>query len=144
MIAKLKVQEKAFMNGAVTMGQYRHARRMLPMQMTDVVTSLASGMPAWMVLVQQGGQIKDSSGGVGNALKAVGSILTPTQLLLGGLAGGAAVTIAAYKGSKEFDEFNKQLILTGGYVGKTAGQLDILAKQLSGNGITQHGMADAI
>ncbi|WP_334471005.1 phage tail length tape measure family protein [Arsenophonus sp. PmNCSU2021_1] len=65
MIAKLKAQEKAFMNGAVTMGQYRHAMRMLPMQMTDVVTSLASGMPAWMVFVQQGGQIKDSFGGVG-------------------------------------------------------------------------------
>ncbi|WP_032115199.1 phage tail tape measure protein [Candidatus Arsenophonus nilaparvatae] len=145
MIARLKAQEKAFMNGAVTMGQYRHAMRMLPMQMTDVVTSLASGMPAWMVLVQQGGQIKDSFGGVGNAFKAIGSILTPTRLLMGGLAGvTAAVAIAAYKGSQEFSEFNKHLILTGGYAGKTAGQLDRLAKQLSADGITQGGMADVI
>ncbi|HGJ5890474.1 MAG TPA: phage tail length tape measure family protein, partial [Arsenophonus apicola] len=145
MIAKLKEQEKAFMNGAVTMGQYRHAMRMLPMQMTDVVTSLASGIPAWMVLVQQGGQIKDSFGGVGNAFKAIGSILTPTRLLMGGLAGvTAAVAIAAYKGSQEFSEFNNKLILTGGYAGKTAGQLAMLAKQLSADGITQGGMADVI
>ncbi|HGJ5877012.1 MAG TPA: phage tail length tape measure family protein [Arsenophonus sp.] len=82
---------------------------------------------------------------VGNVLKAVSSILTPTRLLMGGLAGAAAaVAIPAYKGSQEFDEFNKQLILMDGYTGKTAGQLDMLAKQLSGNGITQHGMADAI
>ncbi|WGO84709.1 phage tail length tape measure family protein [Arsenophonus apicola] len=53
MIARLKQQEKAFMNGALTVGQYRYAMRMLPMQMTDVVTLLVSGMPAWMVLVQQ-------------------------------------------------------------------------------------------
>ncbi|MFS1538224.1 MAG: phage tail tape measure protein [Candidatus Phlomobacter fragariae] len=145
MIAKLKAQEKAFMNGAVTMGQYRHAMRMLPMQMTDVVTSLASGMPAWKVLVQRGGQLKDSFGGVGNALKAVGSILTPVRLLMGGLAvSTVAAAIAAYKGASEFDEFNKQLALTGGYAGKTAGQLQDLAKKLSGRGITQHAMADSL
>ncbi|HGJ5898306.1 phage tail tape measure protein [Arsenophonus apicola] len=145
MIARLKQQEKAFMSGALTVGQYRYAMRMLPMQMTDVVTSLASGMPAWMVLVQQGGQIKDSFGGVSNALKAMGSILTPTRLLMGGLAGSTvAAAIAAYQGANEFDQFNKQLSLTGGYAGKTAGQLQDLAKRLSANGITQHAMADSL
>ncbi|HGN2089234.1 TPA: phage tail length tape measure family protein, partial [Proteus mirabilis] len=45
MINRLKEQEKAFMNGSITIGQYRNAMRQLPAQMTDIVTSLASGMP---------------------------------------------------------------------------------------------------
>lgn len=44
--------------------------RMLPMQITGVVTSLASGMPVYMVAIQQGGQLKDSFGGIGAAAKA--------------------------------------------------------------------------
>ena len=145
MINKLKEQEKAFMNGSITIGQYKQAMRQLPMQMTDIVTSLASGMPVWMVMIQQGGQIKDSFGGVGNSLKALASLITPTKVAMFGFAGAAAaVALAAYKGSQEFGEYNKQLILTGGYAGRTAAQLDALARSLSGNGITQYGMADTI
>ncbi|WP_249292885.1 phage tail tape measure protein [Proteus mirabilis] len=145
MINRLKEQEKAFMNGSITIGQYRNAMRQLPAQMTDIVTSLASGMPVWMVMIQQGGQIKDSFGGVGNSLKALASLITPARVAMFGFAGAAAaVALAAYKGSQEFGEYNKQLILTGGYAGRTAAQLDALARSLSGNGITQYGMADTI
>ncbi|MEZ2756132.1 phage tail tape measure protein [Providencia vermicola] len=144
-LAKLKQQDQAYRNGAITLGQYRNAMRQLPMQMTDIVTSLASGMPIWLVMVQQGGQIKDSFGGVGNSFKAVLSLITPMRIAMFGLVGTAgALAIAAYKGSQEFTEYNKQLILTGNYAGKTASQLDSLAKQLSGNGITQYRMADAL
>ncbi|QHA71522.1 phage tail tape measure protein [Proteus mirabilis] len=145
MINKLKEQEKAFMNGSITIGQYKQAMRQLPMQMTDIVTSLASGMPVWMVMIQQGGQIKDSFGGVGNSLKALASLITPARVAMFGFAGAAAaVALAAYKGSQEFGEYNKQLILTGGYAGRTAAQLDALARSLSGNGVAQYGMADTI
>ncbi|MCU8824979.1 phage tail length tape measure family protein, partial [Klebsiella quasipneumoniae] len=41
--------------------------------MTDVVTSLASGMPLWMVAIQQGGQITDSFGGLGNIFEIIAS-----------------------------------------------------------------------
>ncbi|MCL0008466.1 phage tail tape measure protein [Providencia rettgeri] len=144
-LAKLKQQDQAYRNGAITLGQYRNAMRQLPMQMTDIVTSLASGMPIWLVMVQQGGQIKDSFGGVGNSFKAVLSLITPMRIAMLGLVGvTGSLAIAAYKGSKEFTEYNKQLILTGSYAGKTASQLDSLAKQLSGNGITQYRMADAL
>ncbi|HEM8210209.1 TPA: phage tail tape measure protein [Providencia rettgeri] len=144
-LAKLKQQDQAYRNGAITLGQYRNAMRQLPMQMTDIVTSLASGMPIWLVMVQQGGQIKDSFGGVGNSFKAVLSLITPMRIAMLGLVGvTGSLVIAAYKGSKEFTEYNKQLILTGSYAGKTASQLDSLAKQLSGNGITQYRMADAL
>ncbi|MGT3185611.1 phage tail length tape measure family protein, partial [Yersinia enterocolitica] len=70
-INKLKQQEAAFAKGAISAGQYRQAMRMLPAQITDITTSLVSGMPIWMVAIQQGGQIKDSFGGIGNAAKAM-------------------------------------------------------------------------
>lgn len=144
-LAKLKQQEQAYRNGSITLGQYRNAMRQLPMHMTDIVTSLASGMPIWLVMVQQGGQIKDSFGGVGSSFKAVLSLITPMRIAMLGLVGvTGSLAIAAYKGSKEFTEYNKQLILTGSYAGKTASQLDSLAKQLSGNGITQYRMVDAL
>lgn len=138
LIAKLREQEDAWKKGAISAGQYRMAMRQLPMQITDVVTSLASGMPVYMVAIQQGGQIRDSFGGVGNALKAVTSIITPARIAMGGLVGVAGlVAYAWYQGAREAEEFNKQLILTGNYAGKTTSQLTALARAISGNGVTQ-------
>lgn len=64
-----------------------------------------------MVAIQQGGQLRDSFGGVGNALKAMLSMVTPARVAIGGLAG--AVLIAAKAGSDYFtayDEINKAII----------------------------------
>ncbi|VDZ98748.1 tail protein [Salmonella enterica subsp. enterica] len=48
------------------------------------------------------------------------------------------------KGAKESETFNKQLILTGSYAGKTTGQLNAMAKSLAGNGVTQHDAAGVL
>ncbi len=144
-IRKLEKQNVALKGVTISSGQYRQAMRQLPMQMTDIVTSLASGMPPWLVAVQQGGQIKDSFGGFGNSLKAITSLITPWKVAMFGGAGAlTALGVAAYQGSKELSEYNKQLILTGNYAAKTQGQLNALAKSLSGDGITQYKMADAL
>lgn len=144
-IRKLETQNRVMKGVTLTSGQYRQAMRQLPMQMTDIVTSLASGMQPWLVAVQQGGQIKDSFGGFGNSLKAITSLITPWKLAMVGGAGAiAAFGVAAYQGSKELSEYNKQLILTCNYAAKTKGQLNDLAKSLSGEGITQYKMADAL
>ncbi len=145
MIAKLKEQENAWKNGAISAGQYRNAMRYLPMQMTDIVTSLASGMPVYMVAIQQGGQLRDSFGGVGNAMKAMLSMVTPARLAIGGMVGVAGLLATAwYKGSQEATEFNKQLILTGDYAGKTSAQLTALAKSISGGGVTQYAASSVL
>ncbi|QZY64964.1 phage tail tape measure protein [Providencia rettgeri] len=144
-IRKLEKQNSVMKGVTLTSGQYRQAMRQLPMQMTDIVTSLASGMPPWLVAVQQGGQIKDSFGGFGNSLKAITSLITPWKVAM--FAGAGALTafgVAAYQGSKELTEYNKQLILTGNYAAKTQGELNALAKSLSGKGITQYKMADTL
>ncbi|WP_353614094.1 phage tail tape measure protein [Mangrovibacter phragmitis] len=143
-IARLREQEEQFKRGALSAGQYQQAMRYLPMQITDVVTSLASGMPIWMVAIQQGGQIKDSFGGVGNTFKALKSIITPTRLALGGLIGVATLLATAYfKGAAEADEFNKQLILTGNYAGQTAAGLSYMARSVAVNTGTTTAAASA-
>ncbi|ELW8974017.1 TPA: phage tail tape measure protein [Yersinia enterocolitica] len=144
-IARLKDQEDAWKKGTVSAGQYRMAMRQLPMQFTDIATSIAGGMPLYMIAIQQGGQIKDSFGGIGNASKALLSLITPMTV---GLVGAAAVVgglaLAYYKGAAENEEFNKQLILTGNYAGRTASQLQAMAKGLSGNGLTQSALSAAM
>ncbi|MDL6594647.1 phage tail length tape measure family protein, partial [Escherichia coli] len=47
-----------------SVGQYKAAMRMLPAQFTDVATQLAGGQSPWLILLQQGGQVKDSFGGM--------------------------------------------------------------------------------
>lgn len=69
--------------------------------------------------------------------------------MIGGVIGGVAAAIyglgkAYYEGEKESEEFNKQLILTGSYAGKTTGQLNGMAKSLAGNGVTQHDAAGVL
>lgn len=144
-IAKLREQEIMMNGGRVSAGQYHQALRQLPAQFTDVVTSLASGMPVWLVAIQQGGQIKDSFGGIGNTLKALISFIKPVNVGLALLAGTATLlTVAYFKGSAENEEFNKQLILTGNYAGQTAGKLSALAKSISGGGVTQYTAASVL
>ncbi|WP_272683774.1 phage tail length tape measure family protein, partial [Providencia sp. PROV141] len=73
------------------------------------------------------------------------SLITPWKVAMFGGAGAlTAFGVAAYQGSKELSEYNKQLILTGNYAAKTKGQLNELARSLSGDGITQYKMADAL
>lgn len=144
-IASLKQQEDAWKKGTISAGQYRQAMRQLPMQITDVVTSLASGMPIYMVAIQQGGQIKDSFGGIGNAAKALASQLTPMRLLVGGITTAAiALSVAYYQGAQESTEFNKQLILTGNYAGVTTDRLNEMAKTIAKSGGTQGSAASAL
>ncbi|MBD8434067.1 phage tail length tape measure family protein [Klebsiella pneumoniae] len=129
-IQKITDQNAAMSKGGISAGQYAQAMRYLPMQITDVVTSLASGMPVWLVAIQQGGQIKDSFGGVGNTFRALLSIITPARLAMGGLAGiVAAAGIAAVSAMNDQDAFNSSIQKTGNYAGVTSGELEQMAQQ---------------
>lgn len=136
---------QAMKAAALTAGQYQQAMRQLPMQITDITTSLVSGMPIWMVAVQQGGQIKDSFGGIGNAGRAVLSIITPMKLALAAVAGAIIATgVAYYQGSRESEAYNEALIMTGNIAGTTADSMNDMAARLDGISGTQRQAAAAL
>lgn len=131
-IAQLKAQERQMKLTGITAGQYRQAMAQLPMQITDVVTSLASGMPVWLVAIQQGGQIKDSFGGVGNTFKALLSFLNPVNVGLAALALSlGAVVKAGYDAYKSQRDLQEALVLTGGYAGTNGAQFEKMAQDIN-------------
>ena len=115
--------------GGISAGQHAAAMRNLPAQMTDITVGLATGQSPFMVLMQQGGQLKDMFGGIVPAAKAVGGavtgfVLNPITLAIGAVGG---LAYAMYKGAEEAHAYNRALILSGNAAGTTADQMAILA-----------------
>lgn len=73
-----------------------HEARNLSYQMNDVFQSLMLGMPVQQVLLQQGPQITQIYGGVGNTLRAVAAQATLGRVALGGIAAAALTGASAW------------------------------------------------
>ena len=141
----LKKQQNAMGLAGISAGQYKMAMRQLPAQITDVVTSLASGMPVWLVAIQQGGQIKDSFGGIGNTFKVLLSYINP--LTVGAVALGvalAAIAKAGYDSWKSHRDLANALVLTGGYAATTTGQITSLTDEINKTSSATVGSIQAI
>jgi len=116
----------------ISAGQTAQAMRQLPAQFTDIFTSLQGGMPFFTVLVQQGGQIKDSFGGVGPALKGVSSALmgmvTPYTVAA---AAVGLVVVAWYSAEKQTEAYTKALVLSRNEAAATTLTLVNMAQKTS-------------
>jgi lambda family phage tail tape measure protein len=131
-IAAMNKQAKATNVAGLSAGEYKNAMRMLPAQITDVVTSLASGMPVWLVAVQQGGQIKDSFGGVGNTFKVLLSYLNPVTVGMTAMGIAlAGLAKAGYDSYRSITDMQNALIETGGFSAATAADLDSIATKIA-------------
>ena len=105
----------------------------LTYQTTDLFTQIASGQSPFIAILQQGGQLKDVMGGVGNMFKAIGTLFTPFSVGLGSVAIGlGAVGLAAYQASEDLAKFQDALTLSGNYSGITQESFVKLANTLGG------------
>lgn len=137
---------KASSNAAMSAGELRQATRQLPMQFTDIFTSLAGGQDPMTVLIQQGGQLKDQFGGIGAAARAMGGyvlgLITP---LTAAAAAVAAMTAGFVMGRQEAQNFSSALIMTGQQSGVNADQLSAMAAAMDGMaGVTQAKATEAL
>ncbi|MDU4943820.1 MAG: phage tail tape measure protein [Mixta calida] len=116
----------------VSSRQAAYQMRMIPAQMTDIAVSLAGGQSPFMVLLQQGGQLKDMFGGIGPAIKGVGTyisgLVNPATVAAASIG---ALVLAYHQGVEEQEEFTKTLILNGNTLSLTAGQLGQLSQQVA-------------
>ena len=123
---------KALNAYGVSQGQTQAALRQLPAQFTDIFTSLQAGQSPLTVLIQQGGQIKDSFGGVRPALSQLAQLITPTVAGLGlATVGVGALALAFIKGQSESAEFNRSLVITGNAAGLVAGDLETMSRRVA-------------
>ena len=135
LIAAMNKQAVATNAAGLSAGEYKNAMRMLPAQITDVVTSLASGMPVWLVAVQQGGQIKDSFGGVGNTFKVLLSYLNPVTVGMTAMGIAlAGLAKAGYDSYRSITDMKNALIETGGFAAASAADLDQIATKIADTG----------
>lgn len=77
----------------------RQAQQLAP-QINDVVTSLLGGASAFQVLTQQGGQITQAMGGVGNTFRALAGLFTPMRVGVLAVGGALVASFAAYEGTE--------------------------------------------
>nr|DAM64446.1 MAG TPA: tail length tape measure protein [Caudoviricetes sp.] len=104
--------------------QFNNALRQTPAQITDIVTQLAGGQSPFLIMMQQGGQLRDMYGGFGGMLKGLATVISPMRLAVAGLGGGvAALGYAMYQGAEESQRFSAAVILAGGSAGASAGKL---------------------
>ena len=115
--------------GGISIAQFNNALRQTPAQMTDIVTQLAGGQNPMLIMLQQGGQLRDMYGGFGNMFKGLSSVVTPARLLFGGAAVAAGtLAYALYQGAEESRAFRRAVILSGEAAGVSAGQMQAAAQ----------------
>lgn len=123
--------KEAGKSGEASAGQIRNAMRTLPAQFTDIATSLAGGQSPFLVLIQQGGQIRDQFGSVGAAIRGIGSLISPATLAFGALAAGVgALSMAFIRGEQESTNFNRALSITNNFAGQTADRFNSAAERV--------------
>lgn len=131
-------QEAAAKKAGISVGQYKSAMWSLPAQFTDIATQLAGGQSPFLILLQQGGQIKDQFGSVRGALVGVGDymrtlvgLISPVTLGVGALgAGVGALVYNWYQANQQTTAYNQAIAKTGNISGQTADSLARVSSQI--------------
>jgi lambda family phage tail tape measure protein len=145
LINQLRAQEESLRHAGTSAGQTAAALRGLPAQMSDIAAGIQGGQSPLTILLQQGGQIKDTFGGVGNAIKGVGTyvkgLVNPYTIAA---AAVAVLGLAYIQGASEAKAHRAALIASGNAAGTTADQLQTMAANISKSVGTQANAAAAL
>jgi len=134
--AKAAQVEQAYRNiaqaGQVSARQTADAMRQLPAKFSEIAAQLATGGNPLRILVRQSGQLQESFGGVGAAIKGIGAALNPVLLGVGAAAAAiGGLGYAAMQGARETARLRDIMALTGNASGLTAGRLDEMADRIT-------------
>ncbi|HFM3009650.1 TPA: phage tail tape measure protein, partial [Escherichia coli] len=133
----LSCQALAAQKAGISVGQYKAAMRTLPAQFTDIATQLAGGQNPWLILLQQGGQVKDSFGGMIPMFRGLAGAITLPMVGVTSLAvATGALVYAWYQGDSTLSAFNKTLVLSGNQSGLTADRMLTLSRAGQAAGLT--------
>ena len=133
----LSRQALAAQKAGISVWQYKAAMRTLPAQFTDIATQLAGGQNPWLILLQQGGQVKDSFGGMIPMFRGLAGAITLPMVGVTSLAvATGALAYAWYQGDSTLSEFNKTLVLSGNQAGLTADRMLTLSRAGQAAGLT--------
>ncbi|TJE30799.1 phage tail tape measure protein [Escherichia coli] len=133
----LSRQALAAQKAGISVGQYKAAMRTLPAQFTDIATQLAGGQNPWLILLQQGGQVKDSFGGMIPMFRGLAGAITLPMVGVTSLAvATGALAYAWYQGNSTLSDFNKTLVLSGNQAGLTADRMLVLSRAGQAAGLT--------
>ena len=129
-IQRMREAEAGLNNTGMSAKQTAWALKMVPAQFTDIATQLAGGQSPFLVMLQQGGQLRDMFHGFGNMFKQVGVMILKWLMNPWVLAAVvvAAFGFAIYKAVTRLDAMNQAMALTNSYTGLTKEQfLDMTA-----------------
>ncbi|MBF5397202.1 phage tail tape measure protein, partial [Escherichia coli] len=133
----LSRQALAAQKAGISVGQYKASMRTLPAQFTDIATQLAGGQNPWLILLQQGGQVKDSFGGMIPMFRGLAGAITLPMVGVTSLAvATGALAYAWYQGDSTLSAFNKTLVLSGNQSGLTADRMLTLSRAGQAAGLT--------
>lgn len=140
-----QAQQRTAASAGVSAGQIANAMRMVPAQLSDVAVQLAGGQSPFLILLQQGSQLRDSFGSIPATLRGVAESITgminPATLAVAALGG---LAYAYHVGSQEADAYNKSIIMSGNAAGTSAAQLADFAASIGQTVGTQATAAAAL
>lgn len=98
----------------------------------DVIASLASGASPFTILAQQGGQVTQAFGGVGQTFSKLGAAITVGRVAVAGMAAALGTLAFAYvDGMRESDAFEKAVNRTGNAAGLTEDRFRSLTREVA-------------
>ena len=119
---------KAFADTQKSARELQSALRSLPAQITDIFVSLQAGQNPMNVLFQQGGQLRDTFGGIRPAIAALGqSLLGLVNPVTGVIAVLGTLGVAFYQATSQANAFTRSLILSGNEAGLATDDLQGMA-----------------